>query len=102
MNYNEHKHTYEVSLWRAVILQTILDCLTQSKRTENIKARREAISWFNSENKDFSVVCQFADLEPSFVLKCVKYALVNQSAWRRRCDIGKGMQFLTGEILKHN
>lgn len=98
MEYGEKKRIHEVSLWRAVILQTILDCLTQSKRTENIKARKEAIAWFDELNEDFRTVCRFADLESTFVIKCVKHALVNQHLWRRTCDIGKGAQFLTGKF----
>ena len=92
--YYFEKHTNpELSLWRAVIIQTMLDCLTQSKRKENIDARNDALQWFNINNKNFIRICKFANLEPSFVLKQVQNALKNQS-WRRTCDIGKGMQFI--------
>jgi hypothetical protein len=82
----------EVSLWRAVIVQAVLDCLTQSTRKENINAREDALSWFHLKNKSFVFVCRMAMLEPSFVLKQVQKALKDHS-WRRKCDIGKGMQF---------
>ncbi len=93
------KGTHEVSLWRAVILQATLDCITQSKRGENIKARGEALVWFNIENLDFLSVCQYAELNPYFVLKRIKYALNNQEQWRRRCDVGKGKQFIQSSKL---
>ncbi len=86
--------TPEVALWRAVILQSILDRLTQSKRGSDIRARKNAKNWMNIENEDFLAVCAFAQLEPDFVLRKANSALVNQSNWRRRCDIGKGVQFI--------
>ena len=88
------KQNAEISLWRAVILQATLDCLTQSSRTENIKSRKDAQSWFNIKNRNFIMVCNFAELNPCFVIHRVKYALKNQKEWRRACDIGKGVQFI--------
>lgn len=93
MEYFEKHKIPEVSLWRAVIVQAVLDCLTQSKRKENTLARSDAFVWLDVKNKNFCQVCEFAILEPSFVVKQVKNALNNQS-WRRACDIGKGMQFV--------
>lgn len=86
--------TPEVALWRAVILQSILDRLTQSKRGSDIRARKNAKNWMNIKNEDFLAVCAFAQLEPDFVLRKASVALVDQSKWRRRCDIGKGVQFI--------
>ena len=88
------KQNAEISLWRAVILQATLDCLTQSNRSENIKARKDAQNWFNIKNPNFIMVCNFAELDPFFVIRKVKYALKNQKEWRRACDIGKGLQFV--------
>ncbi len=86
--------TPEIALWRAVILQSILDRLTQSKRGSDILARKNAKNWMKIDNEDFLAVCEFAQLEPDFVLRKANFALVNQSKWRRRCDIGKGSQFI--------
>ena len=86
--------TPEVSLWRAVILQSILDRLTQSKRGEDIMARKNAKNWMNINNEKFRTVCQFAQLEPDFVIRKAETALIDQKKWRRKCDIGKGVQFI--------
>lgn len=94
LNMNNAYLTPEVSLWRAVILQAILDRITQSKRIENIKARKDAEKWFDIKNEDFVTVCRFATLNPDFVIKQVNYALKHQDEWRRKCDIGKGEQFI--------
>ncbi len=87
------KLIHEVSLWRAVILQSILDRLTQSKRGEDIMARKQAKNWMNLQNKDFLAVCGFAQLEADFVIRKAEDAIINQGKWRRKCDIGKGTQF---------
>ena len=47
--------TPEVSLWRAVILQSILDRLTQSKRGEDIMARKNAKNWMKITMKSFEL-----------------------------------------------
>jgi hypothetical protein len=86
--------TPEVSLWRAVILQSILDRLTQSTRGEDIMARKNAKNWMNIKNDEFRTVCEFAQLEADFVIRKAEIALVDQAKWRRRCDIGKGVQFI--------
>ena len=83
-----------VSLWRAVILQSILDRLTQSKRGDDIMARKNAKNWMNIQNEEFRTVCQFAQLEPTFVIRKAETALIDQKKWRRKCDIGKGVQFI--------
>lgn len=81
-------------MWRAVILQAVLDRLTQSARREDIRARKHAAKWLNVKNSTFIMACNLAQLEPSFVIRKVHYALSHQEEWRRTCDIGKGMQFL--------
>jgi hypothetical protein len=93
MEYFENRTEPEIALWRSVIVQGVLDCLTQSKRKENINARNEALLWFDVDNDNFRCVCAFAMLEPSFVVKRVEAAL-NDHSWRRGCDVGKGMQFV--------
>ena len=87
------KTTKETALWRAVILQAILDRLTQSKRGEDIKARKDAKKWMNVNNNEFLVVCNLARLNPEDVIQKTEKAIFNQEKWRRKCDIGKGVQF---------
>lgn len=83
----------ETALWRAVILQALLDCLSQSKKKANVQAREEAIEWLNPQNNEFKAICSFAQLEPDYVFKKAIHAFKNQHLWRRKCDIGKGAQF---------
>ncbi|QED23443.1 hypothetical protein [Candidatus Deianiraea vastatrix] len=77
----------DVSLWRAVVMQAIVDCYTLSKRTENQNARLEAIKWISSGNRDFLKVCQYADLDPYYVIKKTRHAISNRGQWRN--DIHK-------------
>ncbi len=84
----------EVALWRAVILQAIQDLLTESKRTEEKNARNSALCWLDINNKDFIIVCYLAGLNPEFVLRKVRDGVINQSKWRRKCDIGKGVEYV--------
>lgn len=83
------KNLPEKALWKAVIMQAVLDIMNTSKRTEHIVAKRDAISWFNLKNKSFLRVCDNADLKPAWVLKKVRFALENPKTWRRECDLKK-------------
>ena len=93
MQWRKYRQINEVSMWRAVILQAILDSITQSRRQENIQARKHAVKWLNAKNPTFIIACGFAQLEPDFVINKMRYALKHQEEWRRSCDVGKGEQF---------
>lgn len=91
---NDRKHISDIALWRGVIIQSAMDCLSQSKKREEIKARNDALEWLSIDNQNFLMVCHFAQLEPTYVIKKIKHGLKQQQYWRRSCDIGKGLQFL--------
>jgi hypothetical protein len=57
------------SLWRAVILQTIIDILNNSSRTENKIAKIEAKQWVFYDNDDFKQVCNLAGYNIKYVRK---------------------------------
>ena len=57
------------SLWRAVILQTIIDILNNSARTENKIAKIEAKQWVFYDNEDFKQVCHLAGYNTQYVRK---------------------------------
>jgi hypothetical protein len=57
------------SLWRAVILQSIIDIINNSSRTENKIAKIEAKQWVFKENDDFYEVCNLAGYNAKYVRK---------------------------------
>src|SRR5574344_728215 len=67
-SYNEREYSCiagEVALWRAVLLQSLIDLKTQSKKRRNKKVKQDAIDWFTKkENKpDVMAVCRYAKYE---------------------------------------
>ena len=61
------------ALWRAVILQSIIDILNNSSRTENKIAKLEAKKWIFSDDEDFQYACQMAGYKMEFV----RYKVLN-------------------------
>ena len=68
----------ERSLFRAVILQALLDAVSNSKRTENILQKKLAQIWFDIDNKDFLAVCELAELSPFWVVRNAQIAIANK------------------------
>jgi hypothetical protein len=61
----------DVALWRAVIYQAFCDALDirdHCKYSLDL-LESQAVSWFNLDNKDFKLVCYYADLEPTYVFR---------------------------------
>ena len=54
-----------VLIFRAVILQAMIDLRSQSKKDERIRYKQEAIDWFVSD--DFGLVCEFADVDENLL-----------------------------------
>ena len=52
------------SLWRAVVLQALLDIKTSSNDNIAIVNKSRAITWIDLDKKDFLDVCQRAELSP--------------------------------------
>lgn len=73
----------EVSLWRGVIMQALIDCYTMSKRTEDQNARRDAFGWFSKKNHDFVTVCNYANMEVDYVLRKAKEAISRGCMWKK-------------------
>lgn len=85
----QNKINSEIALWKAVIMQSVLDLMSTSKRTEEVLAKKTAKSWLDKNNSNFLTVCQLADLEPGWVLKKIDFAIQNPRMWRRECDLKK-------------
>ncbi len=70
--FQEDKFTIaQRALWRAVILQAIIDLLNESSRTENKIAKIEAKKWFFTNNDDFEYVCFMAGYKVNYIRKKV-------------------------------
>ena len=65
----------EVALRRAIIIQAIIDASNVSTSKENIKTTMDAKKWIFEENKEFNMICEYADLEPCSVRKIAKEIL---------------------------
>lgn len=63
----------EQNLWKAVIMQAVLDLQSQSKKKIMHSQKIRSILWFKESNENFINVCDFANLEPSYLLKKIEY-----------------------------
>lgn len=72
----------EVSLWKAVILQALLDAGSNSSTKYMVKAKREALQWLFGNSIDFEDVCCMCDLDPRYVRRKVAYARSSDFTWR--------------------
>lgn len=57
----------EVCLWKAVIMQALVDLGSHSNKKMAKINRIKAILWCNLNNKDFLTVCAHAELNPHYV-----------------------------------
>ena len=56
------------AMWRAVVLQAVLDAGTASMQKRKRRNRRLARKWL-TRSPAFLMVCDFADLEPGYVIE---------------------------------
>lgn len=68
----------EPALWRAVILQAIIDSLSEAKRTENKVEKERAKAWLLNMSNDFIEVCNMAGYSPYYVREKAKFILENK------------------------
>ena len=70
--------TPEQKLWGAVIERAFLDAFTEEdfwKKTHRQERNvfifnyNKAHAWFSTKNKDFIITCQYADVDPEWVLR---------------------------------
>lgn len=74
----------ELSLWKAVLTQALMDAKTTSQRGDVSKWRRDAIAFLTEplSRKDFDTVCVNAGFDPDYVKNKVDRALSNGCQWR--------------------
>lgn len=73
----------EIGLFRAVIMQALIDAVNNSKRTEDRIAKAQAREWFSESSADFKMVCELANLNFKWVIKKAMEAIQNDCRWRR-------------------
>ena len=54
------------SLWRAVIMQAVVDASSRSKKRRAISMSKKAHEWFKKDDEFFKT-CEMADMEPNYV-----------------------------------
>ncbi|MDD2839887.1 MAG: hypothetical protein PHY80_02030 [Rickettsiales bacterium] len=62
----------EIALWKAVILQGLIDLQSNSKKKIANTYRIKALMWFNLKNEEFLQVCNWAGLDPTYVYQKAK------------------------------
>lgn len=67
----------EGALWKAVIMQAIVDAVSNNKDRKYKSIRLKAIAWLTSEDEDFERVCRWADLDPVYVRRKALKAIKN-------------------------
>jgi len=76
----------EQAMWRAVITQALMDAASNSKKPEALYFKGEALHWLLEGGQDFSTVCYYAGLEPDYVRRMAKQALMRGFRWRCEPD----------------
>ncbi len=66
------KRSPEIALWKAVILQAFIDLQNNSKKKIANTYRIRSLFWFNLKNNEFLDVCNFAGLDPNYVISKAK------------------------------
>ncbi len=72
----------EIGLWRAVITQALMDAGSESRKPEALYHKFEATAWLPGNSRDFVTVCDYAGLDPRYVLRMAARALANGCKWR--------------------
>lgn len=79
----------EAVLWRAVIMQAVVDAANRSLNPEASYQRHEAVAWLTGRSRDFVMVCDLAGLDPGYVRRMAQKALRGGCRWRVDPGCGK-------------
>ena len=66
---NEQFIPNTIRMWRAVFAQVVIDMMSNSKKTEYIKLKKQSIQWLTDSkfDADFKMICELASLNKSLV-----------------------------------
>lgn len=73
----------EVALWRAVIMQQLVDAKSNSKQPYLKRRKKDALLWLKGNSQDFHDVCMMANYHPENIRKKARCALANNCHWRK-------------------
>lgn len=90
----------EMALWVAVITQAMMDALNRANTAEAAYYKHEAIHWLTGGSKDFIMVCHYAGLDPDYVRRNAKRALVSPVPWR--AEPRKGKRYLERKAYRQS
>lgn len=80
----------EVALWRAVIVQALMDAASRSRKPDAMYHKNEAAAWLTGGGRDFALVCEHAGFNPFYVRRMAKRAMLAGCKWR--AEPGQGRQ----------
>lgn len=72
----------ERAMWRAVIVQALMDASCGSKKPEALQNKQEALIWLRGTSRDFATVAYHAGFTPEYLRRMVQEALENNCSWR--------------------
>lgn len=72
----------EQAMWRAVIVQALMDASSLSKKPENLQHKHDALVWLRGTSEDFHRVCHYAGFDPSCAKQMIREALERGCNWR--------------------
>jgi hypothetical protein len=81
----------ECGLWMAVVTQAMMDALSRSTHPEQRYHKQTAIQWLTGNSKDFYLVCSLAGVDPDYVRRRAKKAMMAPVEWR--AGAGKGSRY---------
>lgn len=70
--HSEQEVKTQIILWKAVILQALIDLASTSKKRIAQSYRFQAMKWFSIKNQDYLLTCALAGLNPDYVLDKAK------------------------------
>lgn len=72
-----------IALWRAVLVQQIQDARNNQQKTEFLLVKKTSTLWLDVGNPDFRTVCDYAFLDPWYVMRLLNKAKQNNYRWRK-------------------
>lgn len=66
-SYDKASFEAESTLWKAVIVQALIDLSSRSRKKMAKSNRIKALLWINMSNSDFLTACAYAALDPRYV-----------------------------------
>lgn len=70
------------ALWKAVLLQQVMDAKSRSGKAEKRHYRHAAEHWLFDDKRDFNMVCELAGLDPASTRRKIATAQLREYVWR--------------------